>query len=61
MNIVFYLVITVCALTGECSYTPLGVYQTEADCNSAAAEQSVKGDCFPVEKSAADQQPAVHF
>jgi hypothetical protein len=42
----FYLVITVCALTGECSDTPLGVYQTEDDCNAAAAEQSVKGECW---------------
>ena len=61
MSTLFYLVITVCALTGECSDTPLGVYQTEDDCNAAATEQSVKGECFPVSIPAADQQPAVHF
>jgi hypothetical protein len=57
----FYLVVTVCALTGECSDTLLGVYQTEADCYAAAAEQSVKGECFPVSKPADDQQPAFRF
>lgn len=61
MSTFFYLVVTVCALTGECSDTPLGVYQTEDECYAAAAEQDVKGECFPVSKSAADQQPAVHF
>ncbi|MCK6666233.1 YebW family protein [Enterobacter asburiae] len=38
----------------------LGVYQTEAGCNSAAKEQHVKGECYPY-KSADDHQPAFKF
>ncbi|MCU6683830.1 DUF1482 family protein [Leclercia sp. H6W5] len=38
----------------------LGVYKTEAVCEAAAAEQHVKGQCYPY-KPADDQQPALHF
>ncbi|WP_246843639.1 DUF1482 family protein [Leclercia sp. W17] len=38
----------------------LGVYNTEAVCEAAAAEQHVKGQCYPY-KSADDHQPALHF
>lgn len=60
MTSLFALIVTVCALTGECSDTMLGVYNTEAVCEAAAAEQHVKGHCYPY-KSADDQQPALHF
>ncbi|HII3188361.1 TPA: DUF1482 family protein [Enterobacter asburiae] len=60
MSSFFTLIVTVCALTGECSDIMLGVYQTEAGCNSAAKEQHVKGECYPY-KSADDQQPAFKF
>ncbi|TYF58912.1 DUF1482 domain-containing protein [Enterobacter hormaechei] len=57
MSSFFALIVTVCALTGECSDIMLGVYQTESVCNAAAAEQQVKGECYPY-KLADDQQPA---
>ncbi|WP_285131489.1 DUF1482 family protein [Leclercia adecarboxylata] len=60
MTSFFALIVTVCALTGECSDIMLGVYNTEAVCESAAAEQHVKGQCYPY-KSADDQQPATQF
>ena len=60
MTSLFALIVTVCALTGECSDIMLGVYNTEAVCESAAAEQHVNGQCYPY-KSADDQQPATHF
>ncbi|EHN8802017.1 DUF1482 family protein [Enterobacter asburiae] len=60
MSSFFALIVTVCALTGECSDIMLGVYQTEAGCNSAAKEQHVKGECYSY-KSADDHQPAFKF
>lgn len=60
MSPFFTLIVTVCALTGECSDIMLGVYKTEALCEAAAVEQHVKGTCYPY-KSADDQQPALHF
>jgi hypothetical protein len=60
MSSFFVLIVTVCALTGECSDIMLGVYQTEADCDTAAKEQHVKGVCYPY-KPSGDQQPAFNF
>ena len=60
MSSLFALTVTVCALTGECSDIMLGLYKTEAICEVAAAEQHVKGQCYPY-KPADDQQPALHF
>ncbi|WP_227543569.1 DUF1482 family protein [Klebsiella pneumoniae] len=42
MNTLFALVISVCALTGECSDVLIGVYPSEASCNSNADEQSTE-------------------
>jgi hypothetical protein len=47
MSSFFALIVTVCALTGECSDIMLGVYQTESGCDAAAKEQHVKGVCYP--------------
>ncbi|HCT3170542.1 DUF1482 family protein [Enterobacter cloacae complex sp. P12RS] len=60
MSSFFALIVTVCALTGECSDIMLGVYQTEAGCDAAAKEQHVKGECYSY-KSADDHQPAFKF
>jgi len=60
MTSFFALIVTVCALTGECSDIMLGVYNTEAVCEAAAADQHVKGQFYPY-KPADDQQPALHF
>ncbi|HDY9101556.1 DUF1482 family protein [Klebsiella pneumoniae] len=64
MNTLFALVISVCALTGECSDVLIGVYPSEASCNSNADEQKVLGQCPPyrnAQKMSVDQQPAVSF
>lgn len=60
MTSIFTLIVTVCALTGECSDIMLGVYQSESVCEAAVAEQQVKGECYPY-KAADDQQPAFKF
>ena len=60
MSSFFALIVTVCALTGECSDIMLGVYQTKSGCDTAAKEQHVKGECYPF-KSADDHQPAFKF
>ena len=60
MTSLFALIVTNCALTGDSSDIKLGVYNTEAVCEAAAAEQHVKGQCYPY-KPADDQQPALHF
>ncbi|MGN2428590.1 DUF1482 family protein [Klebsiella electrica] len=64
MSMLFALVISVCALTGECSDVLIGVYDSEKNCDDAAAEQQVTGQCVPYKQAfskAADQQPAVKF
>lgn len=64
MNTLFALVISVCALTGECSDVLIGVYPSKASCNSNADEQKVQGQCLPyrnAQNMADDQQPAVSF
>lgn len=60
MTSLFALIVTVCALTGECSDIMLGIYQSEKVCKAAAAEQQVKGECYPY-KAADDQLPAFKF
>lgn len=60
MSPFFALIVTVCAITGECSDIMFGVYQSETVCEAAAAEQQVRGECIPY-KTADDQQPAFKF
>lgn len=50
MNTLFALVISVCALTGECSEVLIGVYPSETSCNSDAEAQKVKGTCQPYKR-----------
>ncbi|WP_406916914.1 DUF1482 family protein [Klebsiella oxytoca] len=64
MSTLFALVISVCALTGECSDVLIGVYDKEKICTDAASEQQVNGQCMPYKQAFAaadDQQPAVSF
>lgn len=64
MSTLFALVISICALTGECSDVLIGVYDSEKICTDAAAEQHVDGLCLPYKQvltTADDQQPAVSF
>lgn len=64
MSTMFALVISVCALTGECSDVLIGVYETEKLCSEAATEQYVNGQYLPYKQvfaAADDQQQAVSF
>jgi hypothetical protein len=56
MSSLFALIVTVSALTGECSDIMLGVYLSESGCDAAAKEQHIKGECHPY-KPAEDQLP----
>ncbi|EIV3811483.1 DUF1482 family protein [Klebsiella aerogenes] len=61
MSSLYVLIISVCALTGECSDVLTGIYESEQKCIDSAAEQSVKGQCFPYKQAFAwadDQRPA---
>lgn len=49
MNTLFALVISVCALTGECSDVLIGVYPSEASCNRNADEQKYRASASPTE------------
>ena len=46
----FALVMTVFLTSGEVQDQVIGVYDSVAECQLAAVEQKVNGDCFPVEK-----------
>ncbi|HII3372084.1 DUF1482 family protein [Klebsiella oxytoca] len=64
MSTLYVLIISVCALTGECSDVLTGIYESEQQCVDSAAEQHVKGQCLPYKQAFAwadDQRPAVRF
>lgn len=50
MNTLFALVMTVFMTNGEVQDQVLGVYDSFSECQLAAVEQKVNGECFPVEK-----------
>ncbi len=50
MSSFFALIVTVCALTGECSDIMLGIYQTESGCDAAAKEQHVRGSVTHIDR-----------
>ncbi|HGH3389969.1 TPA: DUF1482 family protein [Citrobacter freundii] len=50
MHTVFALVMSAALNTGEPVDFVLSVHDTQADCMTAAAEQKIPGDCFPVEE-----------
>ncbi|MGU3413735.1 DUF1482 family protein [Enterobacteriaceae bacterium C34A] len=49
MGTLFALVLTVGMTNGEFQDVILGVYESQQQCESAATEQHVSGDCYPVE------------
>ncbi|ATA23500.1 DUF1482 domain-containing protein [Brenneria goodwinii] len=61
METLYALVITVCTFGSHCQDAVLEIYESERDCEQAAYEQRVHGECFPVEGiiRADDQQPAI--
>lgn len=59
MNTLFALVLTVGMTNGEFQDAVLGVYENESQCQAAAVEQQVAGNCYPVERIIrADEVPA---
>ncbi|MCS3430064.1 YebW family protein [Klebsiella sp. BIGb0407] len=49
MNTLFALVLTIGMTNGEFQDVVLGVYDSQEQCEQAAVEQRVNGECFPVE------------
>ncbi len=59
MNNLFALVLTVGLTNGDFQDVVVGVYDNLQQCEAAAVEQQVTGECFPVERIVrADEQPA---
>lgn len=55
----FALVLTVGLTNGDFQDVVVGVYETQQQCEAAAIEQQITGECFPVERIVrADEQPA---
>ncbi|HFO0258559.1 TPA: DUF1482 family protein [Raoultella ornithinolytica] len=57
MSSLFALVITVGMLVGGNQEVLLGVYGSEKECQAAAVEQDVKGECLPL-KGVLAEHPA---
>lgn len=49
MGELFALVLTVAMTNGDFQDVILGVYDNQQECQSAAVEQKVNGECWPVE------------
>jgi len=60
MNTLFALVLTVGMTNGDFQDVVLGVYDNQSQCEAAAAEQHVAGECFEVDRIVRNgEQPAV--
>lgn len=60
MNTLFALVLTVGMTNGDFQDVVLGVYEDQRQCEAAAVEQHVAGECFEVERIVHNgEQPAV--
>jgi len=59
MGTLFALVLTIGMTNGECQDVVLDVYNSQQQCEQAAIEQKVSGDCYPVERIVrSDEVPA---
>ncbi len=59
MNTLFALVLTVGMTNGDFQDVVLGVYDNQQQCEAAAVEQQVNGECYPVDGIVrADEKPA---
>lgn len=59
MNTLYALVLTIGMTNGDFQDVVLGVYDNQQQCEAAAVEQQVNGECYPVEGIVrADEQPA---
>jgi len=50
MNTAFALVLTVFLVSGEPVDTAVSVHRTMQECVTAATEQKIPGNCYPVDK-----------
>ncbi len=50
MNTLFALVLTVGMTNGDFQDVVLGVYESQQQCEAAAVEQQVAGECFEIEQ-----------
>ncbi len=50
MNTAFALVLTVFLVSGETVDMVTGLYDSMKECMTAAAEQKIPGNCYPVDK-----------
>lgn len=50
MSTLFALVLTIGMTNGDFQDVVLGVYDDQQQCQQAAVEQQVNGECFPVER-----------
>ncbi|KNF54014.1 hypothetical protein WQ76_12865 [Escherichia coli] len=50
MNTTFALVLTVYLVSGEPLELVTGLYRTMQECVTAATEQKIPGNCYPVDK-----------
>ncbi|HBV7426424.1 MULTISPECIES: DUF1482 family protein [Citrobacter] len=50
MNTLFALVLTIGMTNGDFQDVVLGVYGDQQQCEQAAVEQQVSGNCYPVER-----------
>ena len=61
METLFALVLTVGLTNGDFQDVVVGVYDNLQQCEAAAVEQQVAGECFPVERIVRDdEKPAGH-
>ncbi len=59
MGTLFALVLTIGMTNGEFQDVVLDVYDSQQQCELAAIEQKVSGDCYPVERIVrSDEVPA---
>jgi len=49
MNTLFALVLTIGMTNGDFQDIVIGVYDSQMQCEQAALEQRVNGECFPVD------------
>lgn len=59
MGTLFALVLTVGMINGDFQDVVLGIYETPEQCEAAAIDQHVAGECYPVERIVrTDEVPA---
>lgn len=59
MNTLFALVLTIGMTNGDFQDVVLGVYDNQQQCEAAAVEQQVNGECYPVDGIVhAEEHPA---